>query len=567
MLKPYDQVPSHEHQDEAHGTGGRLAKEDAAALLAGRSTSEQLMGAAGAEDMGVGRMEGGPKDDGQPGALVRSLTFKDGLGVVIGIMIGSGIFSSPGAALASAGASGSVLLAWAVSGVLVALASMSYGELGASMPSAGGDAEYLRQAYGEPASFLFAWTNFWVLKPGSQAIIATIFGEYVESVLRGNADSEARTASWLATVLSCGAIIGLTFINCLGVRSTANLQNTLTATKLGMVGVVCLLGLLAPVYSAEAASVVQSNLGADAFAHFTITGFGRAMIACLWAFDGWADLGSLAEELESPQTQLPWIIVSSVAIVAVVYIFVNVAYFCVLEAQAVEDSSAVAIAFANNLWTNATACKATAVVIALGVSVSTLGSCNGSIMTGKSLRASLKHELSHDLSSFCPGGRVFYACSRDGTLSMLPCLNHLNKRGAPSRALIMQGVWGVVLLLLPGSSFSSLLDYFGPASWLFYAFTGSATIILRRQAPNMPRPFLMPLYPLPPIIVIAMSLVLVATSLAANPLYCTIALVFVAAGFPVYVLSKRPQSRCHALRRALGCEMCNGRDRHDENPP
>ena len=162
--------------------------------------------------------------------LARVLTLYDGLGVVVGIMIGSGIFASAGIALEEAGSCPAALLAWVVAAALVAVASQCYCELGASVPSAGGDAEYLKLAYGDRAAFVFVWTNFWVLKPGSQAIIATVFGQYLEAALGGAAvgsseDGNGGGSSWVATLLAVACIWALTANNCMGVRETANLQN------------------------------------------------------------------------------------------------------------------------------------------------------------------------------------------------------------------------------------------------------------------------------------------------------------------------------------------------------
>lgn len=165
---------------------------------------------------------------GETQTLARVLTLYDGLGVVVGIMIGSGIFASAGTALEEAGSCSAALLAWVAAAALVAVASQCYCELGASVPSAGGDAEYLRLAYGDRAAFVFVWTKFWVLKPGSQAIIATVFGQYLEAALGGaavGATDDGGGSSWVATLLAVACIWALTANNCLGVRETANLQN------------------------------------------------------------------------------------------------------------------------------------------------------------------------------------------------------------------------------------------------------------------------------------------------------------------------------------------------------
>ena len=474
---------------------------------------------AGAASVECGR-DGEDGDDGEEVAeaavLRRSLTLLDGLGVVVGIMIGSGIFASAGTALDNAGSGSIALASWTVAGLLVGLASCCYCELGASVPSAAGDAEYLRLAYGEKASFVFIWTNFWVFKPGSQAIIAIVFGEYLAASFSGEVSSDA---SIVAKLLAVGAIVLLTGINLMGVRETANLQNLLTVLKAAMIFALFAVGLVHLAVSHSGTHTLRQNMsggGGGGGGAALVLGVTRAIVPCLWAFDGWADLGSLAEEMRFPERDLPLVILFSISIVAGLYLLCNVAYFAVLDQDAIIDADAVAIDFSNALGGGVVGRAA----VAGGVALSTLGSCNGSIMTG---------------------GRIFFAVARDGTMgNAVPrCLGVLNGAGAPQRALLAQAAWAVALLLIPGSSFASLLDYFGPASWLFYAFTSSATVALRRKLPDLPRPFRMPLFPFPPILVCVMSACIVIESLAANPLFCSIALFFVACGAPVHTYFAR----------------------------
>eukprot|EP00615_Pteridomonas_danica_P008679 CAMPEP_0114360098 /NCGR_PEP_ID=MMETSP0101-20121206/23568_1 /TAXON_ID=38822 ORGANISM="Pteridomonas danica, Strain PT" /NCGR_SAMPLE_ID=MMETSP0101 /ASSEMBLY_ACC=CAM_ASM_000211 /LENGTH=401 /DNA_ID=CAMNT_0001504083 /DNA_START=37 /DNA_END=1239 /DNA_ORIENTATION=+ len=349
--------------------------------------------------------------------LERSLTFWDGMGVLVGIMIGSGIFASAGTALDDAGSCGLALAAWVCAAVLVTIASFCYCELGASVPNAGGDAEYLRLAYGQRVAFVFVWTNFWVLKPGSQAIIATIFGEYLERAFTGGSDVEQD--GWVAKGLAIGALSLLTWVNCMGIRQTANMQNILTAVKGLMIATLVLVGITA---AFESPKMLKRNIQ-DGNENDTVLtsliGFGSAVVPCLWAFDGWADLGSLAEEIVNPEKNLPVIILTSIASVTSLYLLCNTAYFAILTRDDIIDSNAVAIEFSNHLGGGV----AGKVVIALGVAMSTLGSCNGSILTG---------------------GRLFFAVSRtnEGHPALLPpFFNHLNSRGAPVRALIAQAAW------------------------------------------------------------------------------------------------------------------------------
>lgn len=242
-------------------------------------------------------------------SLVRALSFWDGLGVIVGIQIGSGIFASAGTALREAGSCGAALCAWVVSAGLVAIGSLCYGELGASIPSAGGDAEYLRQAYGELAAFSFVWTNFWVIKPGSQAIISLIFGEYLAAAC---GDQSGRAA----TPLAVACLLVLTLSNCLGIRAAANFQNALTLVKAAMIALLFAAGLAH--LAAGHTETLRENFGGargsdgegggESGGWSSAAGVLRALVPCLWAFDGWADAGALAEELVNPAKQLPAVI-------------------------------------------------------------------------------------------------------------------------------------------------------------------------------------------------------------------------------------------------------------------
>ena len=195
--------------------------------------------------------------------LKRSLTFYDGCGIVIGIMIGSGIFSSPGLAMERAGSAGLVLLAWVAAGALVANTILTYSELAAMIPTAGGDFDYLRRAYGDKAAFAFAWFNFWVSKPGSQAIIARVCADYLVALLYGdlnqsNHDNNDHEMGSKAIAVILIAI--LTLINCLGVRESANVQNILTSLKLILIGIVAFMALY---HAINDSSTLNQNLSTE----------------------------------------------------------------------------------------------------------------------------------------------------------------------------------------------------------------------------------------------------------------------------------------------------------------
>ncbi|KAJ1399602.1 amino acid/polyamine transporter I [Ochromonadaceae sp. CCMP2298] len=449
----------------------------------------------------------------------RKLTAVDGVAIVVGIIIGSGIFSSPGLALERCGSSGVVLIAWTLSGLVTMLAAMCYLELGSIMPSAGGDFDYLKRAYGDRMAFAFAWYNFFVGKTGSQAIIATIFGRYFEAVIKGNTSSleegSSSTESPLSKILAISLVVSITLLNCSGIKESAVLSIVLTTTK---VLLILMVFMFAIVYICSGnSSVAGGNLSpATSFeGSKSPLGFGSAMVACLWSFDGFADGNFLMEELVNPIRDLPRIIVVGLSIVTSCYLLINIGYLSVLDKQDIIDSKAIAVQFgdavSDALFDRGK--QVLALVLAFGVSMSTAGSENGSIMTG---------------------GRAFFAVAREGKAPA--AMARLNLAGAPWVALLAQGAWAIVLLCLPGSNFASLLDYFGPTSWMFYAFSASALIKLRHAEPHIMRPFKVPFYPLPPLMVMLVASVILVSSLYTNPLYVSLALGFVSLSIPVHLL-------------------------------
>lgn len=236
-------------------------------------------------------------------------------------------------------------------------------------------------------------------------------------------------------------------------------------------------------------------------------GMMTALIPCLWAYDGWANLNYLAEEMVRFEERLPKAILTAVVTVMACYVTVNVAYLSVLSEHDVVKSDAIAVDFAQAVSSR----NVLAAFFSVGVAICAAGSAHGSMMTG---------------------GRAFYAVARHG---MAPsAMAKLNGKGSPYVSLLAQTIWTLCLLMLPGSSFSSLLDYTGPASWLFYALTGSTVIVLRRNEPNARRPFLCPWYPLPPLLLCGMSLMLIVTSVMRSPLFCSLALGLVFLAIPVW---------------------------------
>jgi len=475
--------------------------------------------------------------------LRKELRFVDGLCVCVGVMVGSGIFSSPGTALSSVGGSAPLcLLAWALSGLIVCVCATCYFELHSLFPNAGGDYSYLQAAYGDRAAFSFAWFNVLISKTGSQAIIATIFGRYLEQVLLfvggggggggGSSSESSEHETPLSKALALFLVVGSTALNCVSVQSSTSFQNALTGGKLAAVSALFVASLAVALISP------QVTLG-DAFsAHGQQKNqteqiqFGSALVAALWSFDGWCDVVFLSEELREPKA-LPHIVLSAVAIVTTLYLGVNTAYLLLLTTDEVQSSRAIGMVLGDRLNSvlGLPAACSPAIFIACVVVVSTASSANGSIMSG---------------------GRAFFAVARGGKFPAL--MARVNSAGAPYVSLLVQGLWAALLILLPGSGFSSLLDYFGPCSWAFYAFSASAVVVLRQRGHAAEAAYRVPYYPLPPLIVVTVAAGIVVSSLMRSPIFTLLAFGIVALSVPFHMcfLERRRDGPAAPLPRGDG---------------
>jgi amino acid transporter len=439
--------------------------------------------------------------------LRRSLTLLDGAAIIVGTTIGSGIFATPGRVLNQVGSVGAALAVWVVGGLLSIAGALCYAELGAALPVSGGEYAYLSRIFGKPLGFMFTWTNFAVLKTGSQAIISIVFARYFGSVLFNldlrtkNLDADPRLKA-----LAVGALLLLTTVNCVGVRWGAAVQVIFTALKLLALGGVIVVGV-ADLFQG---GLSHFSLPVTNAANLAPTGlnflsaFGAAMITCLFAYDGWNNLNYVTEELQDPERNLPRAIILGSLGVMAVYVLVNIAYLAVLTPQEMVASKAVARDLALR-----TIGPIGGILIPLAVAASTFGSTNGSLITG---------------------ARVFYAAARDGQFPSI--FAKLGKTATPVAALVIQGVWAAVLVTK--GNFDALVDYFGFAAWLFYGLAAIGLIVLRSQAPDLPRPYKVWGYPVIPIAFIAIAAFLVGNSIYTAPIPSLGAVGFMALGFFVY---------------------------------
>jgi basic amino acid/polyamine antiporter, APA family len=437
--------------------------------------------------------------------LRRSLGFTDLVLITIGTVIGSGIFLVPSIVLRQTGAStGLALAVWAVAGVLSLLGALTYAELGAMHPEAGGLYTYIRDAFGPLAAFLYGWTAFVVISSGSVATLAVAFAGYLGQVLpTGNVPPQ------VIAVLVIAVVTGL---NVRGTKKSAAVQNWTTAAKVGALLVLSatliLRGTPAIPVGAGAAPPAPASLAA---------GIGAAMIGVLWAYEGWQYVTFSAGETRDPQRTFPRAI--SVATLGLVglYLLANVGYLTALGPSAAAASDHVAAdAVATALG------PAAGKVVGALILVSIFSALNGLTLTAP---------------------RMYFAMARDGVFFDRLALIH-PRFGTPAFAIVATALWAS--LLAATGTFEQLLTYVVFAGWIFYALGALSIFVYRRRQPDAVRPFRVPGYPLTPALFVLAAGSLVLNTVITQPGRAAVGLAVVVLGAPAF-FAWRARSRRRAV--------------------
>lgn len=444
--------------------------------------------------------------------LRRTLTLRDLIFIVVGTVIGSGIFLTPGGVVRAAGSGGMALVAWTFGGVLSLLGALTFAELGASRPQSGGIYVYLRDAFGPLLAFLFGWTMFLVIGSGSLATLGAAFPRYVNVFLPVSAPA--------AKVISLLVIVAVSALNIRGTRQSANVQGIATAIKAGVL--VLLATMLIALSDGGIAVAAASGAGAtsdatgpgavptawwpDAFSFATITGTVTGMIGVLWAYEGWQYVTFSAGETLDPQRTFGRGIVVGTMLLIAIYVVANVGYFAALGVHGVASSDRVASDAATAVlgpWAG----RALAAVIL----VSIFSAANGLTLT-------------------LP--RLFFAMAQDRVFFARLAQVH-PRFGTPAAAIVGTALWSGVLVL--SGTFEQLLTYVVFMSWLWFALAALAIFAYRRREPEAPRPFRTPGYPLTPILFVVAALGIVVNTVFAQPVQSLIGLGITVAGVAAYV--------------------------------
>ena len=438
-------------------------------------------------------------------ALLRELGIGQASAIVVGTIIGSGIFLVPAEMMQAVGSARLVYLAWIVGGVLSMAGAITYAELGAMKPQAGGEYVYIRDAYGPLPAFLYAWTWFVVAKPGSVATIATgivrILGTFPALAFFNDAALRAPFIISYGQLVAIGAAVLITWLNYIGVKKAGEFQLVFTVLKVVMIAGVAFVGF-------TAASGTWRNFGTH-FAGATggIAGFMAALVAALWAYDGWNDLNMVSGEIRQPERTIPIALIAGVGIVAVLYMLNNAAVQYVLPADQIAASprpSSDATAIAVGVWG--------AAIVSLGMALSMLVTLNGTIMSG---------------------ARIPYAMARDGYFFKAMADVH-PRFHTPSVALIAQLVLSIVLLLFAGN-FRELFSLTIFAEWLFYMIATTTVFVLRRKEPNAPRPYKTWGYPVVPALFVIVAVVLLYYTFTENLRSSIWGCGLILAGIPIFL--------------------------------
>ena len=407
---------------------------------------------------------------------------REAIAIVVGIVIGAGIFKAPSLVAANSASPSMMLLAWVLGGVISIVGALCYCELATAYPSAGGDYHFLHRAFGRRVSFLFAWSRFSVITTGSIALLGFVFGDYMTQVIP--------LGPYSAALWGAAAIVLLTWLNVRGVRQGASTQVALTAIE--VVGL--LLVFAAGVYAWSAglgasAPEAQAMAAATPAKAFSLAAFGFAMVFVLLTFGGWNEGAYISAELKDRQRNMVRVMVGSLLLVTLLYLGANWAYLAGLGLQGMGQSKAVAADLLRISFG-----KSGEVLISLMVAIAALTSINATMIVGAR-------------SNFA-AGRDWEGLGRLG--------EWVEDRGTPVNALLLQGAFALLLMLLgmaTGGGFSTMVEYTAPVFWLFFLLAGLSLFVLRIREPDTPRPFRVPLYPVLPLLFCAACAYMLQSSL------------------------------------------------------
>lgn len=472
-------------------------------------------------------------DNSERQALIRGLGLIAAISVIIGNVIGTGVFLKARVMTCNVGSPTWVLIAWIAAGLLSLAGALTYAELTAMKPEVAGPYAFLRDSYGRLSSFLFGWMQSFIARTGAQAGVAVVFAIALNDYLDGGLkqtliktnilgmDYEVTTLQIIAVVV----ISIFTTLNCLSVTLTGQIATWLTFVKVGLVLFVAVgaflfvtgghFGNFSLMNTGGTCEGVASAVKFGSAEYTFLGGFGAAMLGALWGYDGWDNLSFVAGEVKDPNRNIPIAIIGSVLVVIVLYVLASAAYFYVLDPTAVASvskDSSVAKVVVSKFFGGDVLSMGVGVAVAVftvGLMLSSLGTLHTSILSSS---------------------RVPYAMAKDGL--MFKPFAKLSINAVPVNGVLFQGVWSSILAL--SGSFDALTDYVIFGSWIFYALIGSSIFVFRRKYPDAPRPYRVWGYPVMPILFLLVSGWLLINTIMTAPTQSFIGIGLILLGLPVY---------------------------------
>ena len=466
--------------------------------------------------------------------LQRGLGLIAAISIIIGNVIGTGVFLKARVMTCNVGSPTWVLIAWIAAGFLSLAGALTYAELSAMKPQAGGEYIFLRDAYGRVSSFLYGWMQIFIAKTGSQAAVAVAFAIGLNDFLNGSLRQTLVQTSIFGSsfeitslqIIAVMIIVIFTTINCASVSFGGQIATALTGVKIALIAFVGI-GAFLWVTGGDFANFSLMNTGGTCEGvsdsvrvggegYTFMAGFGAAMLGALWGYDGWNNLTLVAGEVKEPHRNIPIALIGGTAFIMIVYILIHIAYFYVLDPTtiaSVSKDSSVAKVVVERFFSGDIKTFATGFAVALftvGLMISSIGTLHTSILTG---------------------ARVPYAMAHDGVMfSAMGKLSEATR--VPITALLVQGVWACILAL--SGSFDTLTDYVIFGSWIFYALVTSSVFVFRRKMPDAERPYKTFGYPVVPILFLLVAGWLILNTLWTNPKQSFFGIFLILIGLPVY---------------------------------
>lgn len=469
--------------------------------------------------------------------LKKRVNLFDGISIVAGAMIGSGIFITSADVARSVGSPGWMMIVWLITGIITVIGAISYGELASMMPSVGGQYVYLKEAYHPLIGFLFGWTTFLVIQCGSIAAVAVAFAKFTGVLIPWISEKNTLLqigplAMNSTMVVAIGMIAFLTWLNTRGIVTGKTVVNIFTSTKvLALFGFI-LIGFFATrgltswqinreVFW-EAGKIGENNQLISLSGFALVAAVATALVGSLFSADAWYNVTYISGEVINPKRTVPLSLIFGTMIVCVIYLFTNWVYIRILPLSGSPDGTDVltrGIQFATDDRVATSAMSVVfgdyaAIIMAVFVMISTFGCNHGLILAGP---------------------RVYYAMARDGLF--FKKVGEINKKGVPGFAIALQGVWAILLCL--SGTYSNLLDYVIFAVLIFFTLTILAIFVLRVKKPDIPRPYKAFGYPVIPAIYILTTSFIMVILLIYKPNYTFPGLILVVLGIPVYYLWKK----------------------------